>query len=145
MTGLIESINRGPLMTMTPECETEFSRALKDIMLSMGLKGEAVYKGFPVIDEGQEYWWLQLHLYENKGDDHKKFGLHMFTNLVLYISFFDSGRCAAWEAIGRLRERLRFRLHNTQKYLKEVEEELEALKDKMARMKHRTDTQEDMA
>jgi hypothetical protein len=44
-------------MTMTLKCETEFPKALKNIMLSMGMKGEAVYKGFPVIDEGQEYWW----------------------------------------------------------------------------------------
>jgi hypothetical protein len=44
-------------------------------MLSMGMQGEAVYKGFSVIDEGQEYWWVQLHLYKNKEDDHKKMGL----------------------------------------------------------------------
>jgi hypothetical protein len=46
---------------MTLKCETEFPKALKNLMLSMGMQGEAVYKGFPVIDEGQEYWWVQLH------------------------------------------------------------------------------------
>jgi hypothetical protein len=39
------------------------------------MQGEAVYKGFPVMDEGEEYWWVQLHLYKNKEDDHKKMGL----------------------------------------------------------------------
>ena len=55
----------------------------------------------------------------------------MFTNPILHTSFFDSGRSAAWEAIKYLGERLRFRLHNTQKYLdelKKIEEELDALR-----------------
>jgi hypothetical protein len=89
-------------MTMTLKCETEFPKALKNIMLSMGMQGEAIYKGFPVIDEGQEYWWVQLHLYKNKEDDHKKMGLWMFTNSEMYSSFFDSARCATWEAIKNL-------------------------------------------
>ena len=54
MTRLIESLKKGPAMTMTLECETEFPKALKNLMLSMGLEGAAVYKGFPFIDEGQE-------------------------------------------------------------------------------------------
>jgi hypothetical protein len=40
---------------MTLKCETEFTKTLKNLMLSMGMQGEAVYKGFPKIDEGQEY------------------------------------------------------------------------------------------
>ena len=55
-------------------------------------------------------------------------GCWMFTNPELHTSFFDSARNAAWEAINVLGERLKYRLLNTQKYLKEVEEELEALK-----------------
>ena len=128
MTSLIESIKEGPVMTMTLKCDTEFPKALKNMMESMGLKGEAVYKGFPVEDEGQEYWWVQLHLYKNKDDNHKDMGCWMFTNPELHTSFFDSARSAAWEAINVLGERLKYRLLNTQKYLKEVEEELEALK-----------------
>jgi hypothetical protein len=100
-------------MTMTLKCETEFPIALKNIMLSMGMQGEVVYKGFLVIGEGQEYWWVQLHLYKNKEDDHKKMGLWMFTNSEMHTSFFDSARCAAWEAIKELGERLKWRLHNT--------------------------------
>jgi hypothetical protein len=47
---------------MTLKSEAEFPKALENLMLSMGMQGEAVYKGFPVIDKGQEYWWVQLHL-----------------------------------------------------------------------------------
>jgi hypothetical protein len=45
-----------PVMIVTLKCETEFPKALKNLMLSMGMQGEAVYKGFPVIDEGEECW-----------------------------------------------------------------------------------------
>jgi hypothetical protein len=107
MTIIHESINKGPVMNMTLKCETEFPKALKNLMLSMGMQGEAVYKGFSVMDEGQEYWWVQLHLYKDKEDDHKKMGLCMFTNSEMYTSFFDSARCAAWAAVKELRERLK--------------------------------------
>jgi hypothetical protein len=99
MADINESVKKGPVMTMTLKCDTEFPRALKNLMLSMGMQGEAIYKGFPVIGEGQEYWWVQLHLYKNKEDDHKKMGLWMFTNSEIYPSFFDSAGCAAWKAI----------------------------------------------
>jgi hypothetical protein len=52
--GSVSPIKR-PVMIMTLKCETEFPKALKNLMLSMGMQGEAVYKGFPVIDEGEEY------------------------------------------------------------------------------------------
>jgi hypothetical protein len=96
MTSLTESLKKGPGMTMTLKSETEFPKAVKNLMLSMGMQGEAIYKGFPVIDKGQEYWWVQLHLYKNKEDDHKKMGLWMFTNSEMHTSFLDSARCAAW-------------------------------------------------
>ena len=128
MSIINESIKKGAVMTMTLECETEFPKALKNLMLSMGMNGEAIYKGFPVMDEGEEYWWVQLQLYKNKEDNHKMKGRLIFTNLILHKSFFDSARCAAWEAIGELGERLKYRLHNTQKDLKEAEEELQELK-----------------
>jgi hypothetical protein len=113
MTRLHESIMKGPVMIMTLKCETEFPKALKNLMLSMRMQGEAVYKGFSAIDEGQEYWWVQLHLYKNKEDDYKKMVLWMFTNSEMHTSFLDSARCAAWSAIKELRERLKWRLHNT--------------------------------
>jgi hypothetical protein len=129
MATINESIKKGPMMTMTLKCETKFPKTLKNIMLSMGMQGEAVYKGFPVIDEGQEYWWVQHHLYKNKEDEHKKMGLWMFTNSEMYPSFFDSARCAAWEAIKELGERLKWRLYNTQKDLKEEIEGTTELKE----------------
>jgi hypothetical protein len=46
MASINESVKKGPMMTMTLKCETEFPKALKNIMLSMGMQGEAVYKGF---------------------------------------------------------------------------------------------------
>jgi hypothetical protein len=57
MTNLTKSIMKRPVMIMTLKCETEFPNDLKNLMLSMGMQGEAVYKGFPMIDEGQEYRW----------------------------------------------------------------------------------------
>jgi hypothetical protein len=52
MTSDNESIKKGPVMIMTLNCEIEFPKALKNLMLSMGMPGEAIYKGFSVIDEG---------------------------------------------------------------------------------------------
>jgi predicted nuclease with TOPRIM domain len=72
-----------------------------------------------------------LHLYKNKEDDHKKMGLWMFTNSEMHPSFLDSARCAAWSAIKELGERLKWRLHNTQKDLKEGKEDTTALKETM--------------
>jgi hypothetical protein len=129
MTSLIESLKKGPVMIMTLKCETEFPKALKNLMLSMGMQGEAVYKGFPVIEESEEYWWVQLHLYKNKEDDHKKMGPWMFTNSEMYPSFLDSARCAAWSAIKELGERLKWRLHNTQQNHKEEKEDTTTLKE----------------
>jgi hypothetical protein len=134
MTSLTESIMKGPVMIMTLKCETEFPKALKNLMLSMGMQGEAVYKGFPVIDEGQEYWWVQVHLYKNKEDDHKKMGLWMFANSEMHTSFLNSARCAAWSAIKELGERLKWRLHNTQKDLKEEKEDTTALKETISQL-----------
>ena len=129
MANLNESIKKGPVMTMTLKCDTEFPKALKNIMESMGLKGEAVYKGFPVMVEGQEYWWVQLHLYKNKEDNQKRSGLWVFTNQYeLHTSFFDSARIAAWEAIKELGERLKYRMQNTQQDLKDEKEENTMLK-----------------
>jgi peptidoglycan hydrolase CwlO-like protein len=94
-------------MIMTLKSETEFPKALKNLMLSMGMQGEAVYKGF----------------------DHKKMGLWMFTNSEMYPSFLDSARSAAWSAMKELGERLKWRLHNTQQDLKEEKEDTTTLKE----------------
>jgi hypothetical protein len=53
MTTFIEPTKEQPMLNMNLKGDTEFSRALKDVMLGMGLYGDAVYKGFPVAHVGQ--------------------------------------------------------------------------------------------
>src|SRR3954468_1300100 len=129
MNSINEAVKKGPLMTMTLECETEFPKILKDLMVTMEAHGAAVYKGFPVMDEGAEYWWVQLHLYKNKEDNHKESGFCMFTNSVVHTTFFDSARDAAWRTIKELGDRVKCRMLNLQNDLKEEKkhtQELEA-------------------
>jgi predicted nuclease with TOPRIM domain len=52
----------------------------------------------------------------------------------MYPSFFDSARCAAWKAIKELGERLKWRLHNTQKDLKEEIEDTTELKETISQL-----------
>src|SRR3954465_7227848 len=129
MNSINEAVRKGPLMTMTLECETEFHKALKDLMVAMGIHGTAVCKGFPVMVEGVEYWWVQLHLYKNKEDNHKESGFCMVTNSVMHTTFFDSARDAVWKAIKELGDRLKCRMLNTRNDLREEKkhtQELEA-------------------
>ena len=129
MNSINEAMRKGPLMTMTLECETEFPKALKDLMVAMEIHGAAVYKGFPVMDEGVEYWWVKLHLYKNKEDNHKDSGFCMFTNSVMHPTFFDSARDAAWKTIKELGDIVKCRMLNMQNDLKEEKkhtQELEA-------------------
>src|SRR3954462_1214399 len=129
MNSINEAVKKGPLMTMTLECEIEFPNILKDLMEAMDAHGEAVYKGFPVMDEGVEYWWVQLHLYKNKEDNHKESGFCMVTNSEMHTTFFDSARNAAWNAIKELGDRLKCRMLNTQNDIREEKkhtQELEA-------------------
>ena len=129
MSSLIESLKKGPAMTMTLESTTEFPKALENLMLTFELEGPAVYKGFPWMENGQELWWVQLHLYKNEDDDQNKTGYMMFTSSESqYTSFMESARSAAWAAIDEMGERLKYRVLNTQKDLKDAYEEVEALK-----------------
>jgi hypothetical protein len=52
----------------------------------------------------------------------------------MYPSFFDSARCAAWEAIKELGERLKWRLYNTEKDLKEEKEDTTELKETISQL-----------
>src|SRR3954453_19038632 len=129
MNSINKAVRKGPLMTMTLDGDLEFPKALKDLMVAMGIHGVAVYKGFPVMDEGVEYWWVQLHLYKNKEDNHKESGFCMFTNSVVHTTFFESARDAAWKTIKELGERVKCRMFNIQNDLKEEKkhtQELEA-------------------
>ena len=59
----------------------------------------------------------------------------MFTNTIVYPSFLDSAKCAAWRTIKELAERLKWRLNNTQKDLKEANEEIETLQEELEKAK----------
>src|SRR3954470_10236329 len=135
MNSINEAVRKGPLMTMILECETEFPNALKDVMVAMEIHGASVYKGFPVMDEVEEYWWVQLHLYKNKGDNHKESGFFMVTNSEMYMSFFDSARNAAWNAIKDLGERLKCRMLNTQNDLSEEKKYTQYLETTITRLR----------
>src|SRR4051812_9027292 len=104
-------------------------------MVTMGIHGAAVYKGFPVMDEGVEYWWVQLHLYSNKGDNHKESGFCMVTNSEMYTAFFDSPRNAAWNAIKELGEILKCRMLNTQNDLSEEKKYTQDLETAIKRLR----------
>src|SRR3954465_5715990 len=119
MAAINEVIKKVPLMAMTLECETEFPQGLKNLMVTMGIHGAAVYKGFPMMDEGEEYWWVKIHLYKNKEDNHKDSGFCMVTNSEMHTTFFDSARNATWNAIKELGDRLKCRMLNTQNDLRE--------------------------
>src|SRR4051812_35196441 len=127
MNSINEAVRKGTLMTMTLECETEFPKALKNLMVTMGIHGEDVYKGFPVMDEGEEYLWVQLHLHKNKEDNHKESGFCMVTNSVMHTTFFDSSRDASWKSIKELGDRLKCRMLNTQNDLREEKKHTQEL------------------
>jgi hypothetical protein len=42
MASIPEAVKKGTVMTMTLKSEMEFPKALKNLMLSMGMQGEAV-------------------------------------------------------------------------------------------------------
>jgi hypothetical protein len=58
----------------------------------------------------------------------------MFTNSEIHTSFLDSARCVAWSTIKELGERLKWRLHNTQKDLREEKEDTTALKETISQL-----------
>jgi predicted nuclease with TOPRIM domain len=63
-------------------------------------------------------------------------GLWMFTNSEMHTSFLDSTRTVAWSAIKELGERLKWRLHNTQKDLKEEKKDTTTLKETISQLQN---------
>ena len=59
----------------------------------------------------------------------------MFTNTIVHPSFLDSARSVAWRTIEELAGRLKWRLHNTQKDLKEANQEIKALQEEIEKTK----------
>ncbi|KAE8801556.1 hypothetical protein D1007_22769 [Hordeum vulgare] len=56
MTTLYESFLKGPETIMTLTSEHDYPKILKDMMKHIYLEGDAVYKGYPFMENGVELW-----------------------------------------------------------------------------------------
>ena len=128
MTTLYESFLKGPEMTMTLTSDHDFSKVLKDMMKHIHLEGDAVYKGYPFIENGVELWYVEVHLHRVKGVCPKTMGQYFYISRVPRATFFDSVREAAMEAIRQIGDILEARLRHTQEYLREVHAEMMEMK-----------------
>jgi hypothetical protein len=99
MITLYESFLKGPETTMTLTSDHDFPKVLKDMMKHIHLEGDAVYKGYPFIENGVELWYVEVHLHRVKGVCPKTMGQYFYISRVPRATFFDSVREAAMEAI----------------------------------------------
>ena len=67
MTTLYESFLKGPEMIMTLTSDQDYPKILKDMMKHIHLEGDAVYKGYPFMENGVELWYVEVHLHRVKG------------------------------------------------------------------------------
>lgn len=137
MATLYESFHKGPEMIMTLTSDHDFPKILKDMMGHIHLEGDAVYKGYPFIENGVELWYVEVHLFREKGVCPKTTGQYFFISRVPRTTFFDSVREAAMEAIRQIGEILEARLRHAQEYLREVYAELMDMKFMAAVKEHR--------
>ena len=56
MTTLYESFLKGPETIMTLTSDQDYPKILKDMMKHIHLEGDAVYKGYPFMEDGFELW-----------------------------------------------------------------------------------------
>ncbi|KAE8788786.1 Ribonucleotide reductase 1 isoform 2 [Hordeum vulgare] len=56
MTTLYESFLKGPETIMTLTSDHDYPKILKDMMKHILLEGDAVYKGYPFMENGVELW-----------------------------------------------------------------------------------------
>ena len=59
MTTLYESFLKGPETIMTLTSDHDYPKILKDMMKHIHLEGDAVYKGYPFVENGVELKYLQ--------------------------------------------------------------------------------------
>ena len=78
MTTLYESFLKGPETIMTLTSDQDYPKFLKDTMKYIHLEGDAVYKGYPFMENGVELWYLELHLHHVKGVCPKTMGQYLF-------------------------------------------------------------------
>ena len=67
MTTLYECFLKGPEMIMTLTSGQDYPKILKDMMKHIHLEGDAVYKGYPFMENGVELWYVEVHLHRVKG------------------------------------------------------------------------------
>ena len=139
MTTLYESFLKGPETIMTLTSDHDYPKILKDMMKHIHLEGDAVYKGYPFMENGVELWYVEVHLHHVKGVCPKTMGQYFFISRVPRATFFDAVREAAMEAIRQIGEILEARLRHTQEYLSEVRAEMMEMKLMTTMMKQKMD------
>ncbi|KAE8766244.1 hypothetical protein D1007_62686 [Hordeum vulgare] len=139
MTTLYESFLKGPETIMTLTSDHDYPKILKDMMKHIHLEGDAVYKGYPFMENGVELWYMEVHLHHVKGVCPKTMGQYFFISRVPRATFFDVVREAAMEDIRQIAEILEARLRHTQEYLSEVRVEMMEMKLMATMMKQKMD------
>ncbi|KAE8769311.1 hypothetical protein D1007_59107 [Hordeum vulgare] len=139
MTTLYESFLKGPETIMTLTSDHDYPKILKDMMKHIHLEGDAVYKGYPFMENGVELWYVEVHLHHVKGVCPKTMGQYLFISRVPRATFFDAVCEAAMEAICQIGEILEARLRHTQEYLNEVRAEMMEMKLMTTMMKRKMD------
>ncbi|KAE8803615.1 hypothetical protein D1007_20456 [Hordeum vulgare] len=139
MTTLYESFLKGPKTIMTLTSDHDYPKILKDMMKHIHLEGDAVYKGYPFMENGVELWYVEVHLHHVKGVCPKTMGQYFYISRVPRATFFDAVREAAMEAIRQIGEILEARLRHTQEYLSEVRAEMMEMKLMTTMMKQKMD------
>ncbi|KAE8771346.1 hypothetical protein D1007_56791 [Hordeum vulgare] len=139
MTTLYESFLKGPETIMTLTSDHDYPKILKDMMKHIHLEGDAVYKGYPFMENGVELWYVEVHLHHVKGVCPKTMGQYFFISRVPRATFFDAVREAAMEAIRQIGEILEARPRHTQEYLSEVRAEMMEMKLMATRRKQKMD------
>ena len=139
MAILYGSFLKGPETIMTLTSDHDYPKILKDMMKHIHLEGDAVYKGYPFMENGVELWYVEVHLHHVKGVCPKTMGKYFFISRVPRATFFDAVREAAMEAIRQIGEILEARLRHTQEYLSEVHAEMMEMKLRTTMMKQNMD------
>ncbi|KAE8783044.1 hypothetical protein D1007_43526 [Hordeum vulgare] len=139
MTTLYESFLKGPETIMTLTSDHDYQKILKDMMKHIHLEGDAVYKGYPFVENGVELSYVEVHLHHVKGVCPKTMGQYFFISRVPRATFFDVVREATMEAIRQIGEILEARLRHTQEYLSEVRAEMMEMNLRTTMMKQKMD------
>ena len=124
---------------MTLTGNQDYPKILKDMMKHIHLEGDAVYKGYPFMENGIKIQYVEVHLHHVKGVCPKTMGQYFFISRVPQATFFNSVREAAMEAIRQIGEILEARLCHTQEYLREVHAEMTEMKLMATMMKQKVD------